>query len=590
MLKVFVSYRRAESEGWVRGLDAQLAKALGRDNVFCDVQSLLPGTRFEERIRDWVAQAQVMLVVIGSLWTKVVGENGRRRLLDPKDLVRREIELAFAHRLIVVPVLVGDARLPLPEELPPKLRRLVEHSAAMLRPPSFEADVSQLVEQLMEIGRDAPSPTMMVEDGIPARPGSADSPSRVLTPDLPASDSGATEEEPERSAEIVEASAAPGGSCYESWRAALAELPALTIRPGSPLVLAISRESVDGSYRYEVIACREAAEKTQSVTVEIGQSVLELSLRRSELAFAADEVLVHGAMLFRLLVPRSLRAQVVSASMIELRLDATTDRWPWERLVAPGSELPLSASIPIVRRAIDAPPASFQPSHPVVSALTILGDPQDPQIFAQLPAAEIEVTRIADVLRTAGLETACLVRPSAEEALRTLLAGEPDVLHICGHSVEDWLPDNSIGAVTAGERRPLSGVLIGHRVVLTAHEMFCADRLPSLITFGVEYVSAWALTLLDEGAQVVVAFGGSVGDAPAMEFFVEFYEALANGQSAQVAMQLGRLRAAASRDLGGLATATLARMYGDSEYRLTAVQPSDSTRLQARRKLGIGTR
>ncbi|MGJ7506130.1 CHAT domain-containing protein [Variovorax sp. GT1P44] len=588
MLKVFISYRRAESEGWVRVLDAQLAKALGRDQVFCDVHSLLPGSRFEDHIRAWVTQSQVMLVIIGTLWTKVVGADGQRRLLDPKDLVRKEVELALGRRLIVVPVLVGDARVPLPEELPPRMRRLVDHSAASLRPASFDTDVAQLVEQLVEIGREVSASNDGAANGEASPPAAPMDRASGLSPEASNGDPRATGEDIERSVGVAHVSAVAGDSNDEPWRAAISDVRDAVSSPASRVVLAVSRDPADGSYRYEV-APSESAERPQVLTVPIGQTALELMLRRDESTFAAADVLRRGAVLYRLLVPRPLRALLAAATMLELRLDATTDRWPWERLVAPGAELPLSASIPIVRRALDAPPASSEPTPPVVSALALLGDSQDPQIFPPLPAAETEVSRITDVLRRAGLEAACRVRPSADEALQMLLAGEPDILHVTGHSVEGWLPDNDSGGVD-GARQPLSGVLIGHRVVLTAHEIACAERLPVLITFGAEWVSSWALPLLAEGAHAVVAFGGPVADAPALDFFVGFYEALAGGAPAQLAMQSGRLRVARSSDPAGLATATLARLYGDADYRLTAAATDDPTRPNARRRLGIGTR
>src|SRR5262245_30305038 len=65
-------------------------------------------------LQDSVSQAAVMLVVIGHHWENVNGKGllfWRRRLHDPNDWVRIEIELAIQKGIPVIPVLVGQAVL-----------------------------------------------------------------------------------------------------------------------------------------------------------------------------------------------------------------------------------------------------------------------------------------------------------------------------------------------------------------------------------------------------------------------------------------------------------------------------------------------
>jgi hypothetical protein len=51
---------------------------------------------FDEEILRAVAACQVFLAIIGPTWLTVTDERGRRRLDDPHDIVRREVETALA--------------------------------------------------------------------------------------------------------------------------------------------------------------------------------------------------------------------------------------------------------------------------------------------------------------------------------------------------------------------------------------------------------------------------------------------------------------------------------------------------------------
>lgn len=103
--RVFISYRREDSgypAGW---LFDQLAASLGADRVFKDADSIEPVDDFAEVISDAVSSCAV-LAVIGDRWLAAADEDGRR-LDDPGDFVRLEIEAALTRGVRVIPVLVG---------------------------------------------------------------------------------------------------------------------------------------------------------------------------------------------------------------------------------------------------------------------------------------------------------------------------------------------------------------------------------------------------------------------------------------------------------------------------------------------------
>ncbi len=58
-------------------------------------------------------------------------EHGRRRLDDPEDIVRLEIEAALTRKVRVIPVLVNGAAMPRSTDLPPGLQDLAGRQASV---------------------------------------------------------------------------------------------------------------------------------------------------------------------------------------------------------------------------------------------------------------------------------------------------------------------------------------------------------------------------------------------------------------------------------------------------------------------------
>src|SRR5690348_16175934 len=109
--KVFISYRRADA-GWpARWLADRLAGQFGAGVVFQDMDSIRPGDDFAAAIEAAVGACAVLLAVIVPQWL-AAEENGERRLDDPQDWVRLEIEAAINRGVRVIPVLVDGARMP----------------------------------------------------------------------------------------------------------------------------------------------------------------------------------------------------------------------------------------------------------------------------------------------------------------------------------------------------------------------------------------------------------------------------------------------------------------------------------------------
>ncbi|HEY0999870.1 MAG TPA: hypothetical protein VGD83_09545 [Streptosporangiaceae bacterium] len=72
----------------------RLADRFGEGRVFMDVDTIEPGVDFAEEISRAVAACQVLVAVVGPAWLTATDKRGRRRLDDPGDFVRLEIETA----------------------------------------------------------------------------------------------------------------------------------------------------------------------------------------------------------------------------------------------------------------------------------------------------------------------------------------------------------------------------------------------------------------------------------------------------------------------------------------------------------------
>lgn len=147
---VFISYRRADSQGTTGRLADRLQQILGRDApLFYDIDSIRPGEDFQDVITETLAECDVTLVMIGPQWTTLADAEGRRRLDDPDDLVRLEVEESLkSATTTVIPVLVDGAVMPSPDSLPESIRSLANVHAAELTPRGFANDTDVLADRI----------------------------------------------------------------------------------------------------------------------------------------------------------------------------------------------------------------------------------------------------------------------------------------------------------------------------------------------------------------------------------------------------------------------------------------------------------
>ncbi|MGC4858196.1 toll/interleukin-1 receptor domain-containing protein [Micromonospora sp. DT41] len=152
MIDIVVNYRTADEPLAALLIDKALAKRIG-GRVFRDYSAIQPGQRYSSRIWTAIDECQVFVAVIGRRWLEKDGD-GRRRIDDPADFVRREIAKALARGIPVVPVLIGKANLPKPEDLPEDLRELPAHQYRCVRIRGAEHEVERLADELVALLHD----------------------------------------------------------------------------------------------------------------------------------------------------------------------------------------------------------------------------------------------------------------------------------------------------------------------------------------------------------------------------------------------------------------------------------------------------
>jgi hypothetical protein len=150
--RIFISYRRGDCQPQANAINDGLRHRIQPAHIFMDIDSIPPGVDFEEHVRDEIEICDVVLVLIGDDWLSATTYEGTRRLDDPDDFVRLEIESALgAARVSLVPVLVEGAAMPRPAELPESIRPMARINAIELSDQRWSSDIERLANVIREL-------------------------------------------------------------------------------------------------------------------------------------------------------------------------------------------------------------------------------------------------------------------------------------------------------------------------------------------------------------------------------------------------------------------------------------------------------
>jgi hypothetical protein len=155
---VFICYRRQDSAEAALRVYRLLSGVFGKDRVFMDL-TIPEGEDFVDWIEKKIGASGVVIPVIGPAWLAVDPTTGRRRIDDPKDILRNEITGPLERGLALLPVLAGGAQMPAEDELPTDLARLARIHALELRTDTYwQISDERLVERANDLLGETESP------------------------------------------------------------------------------------------------------------------------------------------------------------------------------------------------------------------------------------------------------------------------------------------------------------------------------------------------------------------------------------------------------------------------------------------------
>jgi hypothetical protein len=145
---LFVCYRRDDAPDAAGRIYDSLTDAFGRESVFMDIDNIPLGVNFVSYIGQQLQHCAAVLVIIGRDWTAIRDDEGRRRIDTPTDHVRVEIATALKQSIPVIPVLVQNAVMPRPADLPEDIQDLALFNGLKLSPEFWRAGVERLIKEL----------------------------------------------------------------------------------------------------------------------------------------------------------------------------------------------------------------------------------------------------------------------------------------------------------------------------------------------------------------------------------------------------------------------------------------------------------
>jgi WD40 repeat protein len=121
MPKITISYRRADSQAMTGRIFDRLIARYGREAIFRDIDNIPAGIDFRQHINETLLKTGVLLAIVGPKWLGTA-RGGVERINEESDPVRVEVETALRRRLPIIPVLIGNTRMPGSDQLPPSLK------------------------------------------------------------------------------------------------------------------------------------------------------------------------------------------------------------------------------------------------------------------------------------------------------------------------------------------------------------------------------------------------------------------------------------------------------------------------------------
>lgn len=148
---IFISYRRADSPGFVRALLSDMRNTFGSKQVFLDMEDIAAGSDFPNIIDEAVRNCELLLALIGPNWAELRDEFGQRRIENLNDFVRLELGAALECKIPIIPVLLENTNMPKADELPDELKLLGTLQGITLTYDRWDDDIARLFAAIEKV-------------------------------------------------------------------------------------------------------------------------------------------------------------------------------------------------------------------------------------------------------------------------------------------------------------------------------------------------------------------------------------------------------------------------------------------------------
>lgn len=151
--QIFISYRRDDAGGYAKYVHEAMSQFFDKELIFFDQGRIHKGEKFDGQLQVAVKNCSALLAMIGPDWLEMRDvDTGKRRLDQPEDYVRGEIGLALQERKVIIPILLGSAKMPRPQDLPDELSTLTVYDALSLAD-RVEIYTAQLAELALVLAK-----------------------------------------------------------------------------------------------------------------------------------------------------------------------------------------------------------------------------------------------------------------------------------------------------------------------------------------------------------------------------------------------------------------------------------------------------
>jgi hypothetical protein len=147
--KIFISYRRSDTEHIAGRMFDTLNNLYGPDNIFFDTATIPSAVEFYTKIQAAISESAVVLAVIGNDWVRYPPRFLGLFRSKKEDYVLRELQIAIGLMVPIIPILVGNTEMPKESSLPTAIRPIAKLNAIKVRAArDFHSDMQTVINTI----------------------------------------------------------------------------------------------------------------------------------------------------------------------------------------------------------------------------------------------------------------------------------------------------------------------------------------------------------------------------------------------------------------------------------------------------------